>query len=246
MNASTKAQSREQSNNHSTVIAQALPITTLPHQNESVSANYQQVPISKPVKDVENLKNNNQGCCRRNMWIILIILGTFLFFLAVLGATVFILFPRIPRVDVVSADVVNGITMKITSKSYVDYTVNSIKGQGTFHGDVLAIIDKGNFVIKAGDETTVQIPVHISKPIPKSALEKCLSDSSVPIEVMVEIDIKLISWTGKKIRIERTMMAPCPESTQRARAMLEEKGLTLDDVRKYGDPVELARKHGYL
>jgi hypothetical protein len=221
------------------------PTGTMPHQSGAVSINYQHVPFSSAI-DVKNSKNKNQGGCRRNMRIILVIIGIFLLFLSVLGATVFFLFPRIPRVDVVSADVVTGITLKITSASYVNYTVKSIKGQGTFQGDTLATIDKGSFVIKAGDETTVQIPVHVSKPFPKSAFEKCLSDSAVPIEVMCEIDLKIISWTGKKISIKRAMMAPCPEATQRARAMLQEKGLTLDEVRKYGDPVELARSYGYL
>lgn len=214
-------------------------------QSEGLPDEDHPVSISKPVRDVENSKNKSQKCCRRNMRIILVIFGVFLLLLSVLGAAIYFLFPRIPRVNVVSADAVKGVTLEISSENYIDYTVNSIKGHGIYQGEVLVTIDKGVFVIKAREKTIVHIPIHISSPLPRSAVEKCLMDSDVPVHVKCEIDLKIISWTGKKIPINMDVPVPCPEASKRALSMARQYGVvSLDQLRKYGDLQELARQYG--
>lgn len=233
------------------IVTPPAGVAPLETANEQQAAPpYQQVLFQTPVNDVEDpkeAKKKSQGCCRRNIWLIL---GIIFVFLAGLAAAVFFLFPRIPQIDLVSSDLVNGVTIKITSQNYIDYTVNSIIGKGTHQGETVATINKERFLIKARDSTLVTIPIRIATPLPKSALMTCVSDPSVPIKIHLDIDLKLISWTGKKIPVDMSIDVPCPEETKRLPTMAQGMDLSAENIRKleeqYGDLEELARKHGYM
>lgn len=194
------------------------------------------VEVSKHLEDQTEAEARTCCCCKCSTKCMIITFVVIALILCGLGIAAFFLYPRIPEVTFVSFDVAKGATLKIKSENYIDVTVNSVKGNITHANEQVGTFNKGSFVVAARDTTLVTIPVSIT--ITGQAVKTCSQSSSIKGHVDLLIDLKLISWTGKKIKHALDINIPCPKLDKsdleaRIRAnpgLLAEMGIDINDI----------------
>lgn len=126
---------------------------------------------------------------------------------SLLAVGVILYWPRPIDVQIRSVDT-NGAAIAIRSENLVDYTVNSLLVNIDYGGESIGQLRKDNFVVRSRAETVIKVPI-TSLSITKALITNCLDSKDLPVQIHVEVDLRIISWTGYRIRNSRTIVVPC-------------------------------------
>lgn len=137
------------------------------------------------------------------LWLILILLT-----LTLIGLATFLLYPRIPTVQLASFDIKKGAEVNIKSDNYISYHVNSLDGMVLYDNETVGSFHLKNFIVKARSTTNLAFPITIT--ITKGLIQACIGAVQISAIVQLEVDLKLTSWTGKKFHRDITVTIPCP------------------------------------
>ena len=135
------------------------------------------------------------------------VLGALLVCLSGLGVAGYLLYPRTPTY-VASFDLSKGAHIKLRSENYIDWTVNRVQCWAYFKGEKLMEGEARGFVVKAQSESELLLPVSLF--LSPSAIAHCSKSTHIPVKLHIDIDLALISWTGKRIRIAKNVSIACP------------------------------------
>lgn len=135
------------------------------------------------------------------------VLGALLVVLSGLGVAGYLLYPRTPTY-VASFDLSKGAHIKLRSENYIDWTVKRVQCWAYFQGEKLMEGEARDFVVKAQRESELLLPVSLF--LSPAAVEHCANSTHIPVKLHIDIDLALISWTGKRIRIAKDVSIACP------------------------------------
>jgi hypothetical protein len=148
-----------------------------------------------------------KSCCNWKKVLLGIIIFIFLVLMA-LGILAYFFWPRGLQVKLDSFDMKQA-TITIYSKNLVDYTVNNLHITVLYAGVYsLASMEKSDFVVKGQGSTTISLPTYGFN-IPPPVIGHCERYTDLPLDLEITVDLKLLSWTGKKIKTKETMNLPC-------------------------------------
>lgn len=163
----------------------------------------------RPWVVIGTMKSTTPSDSKKSFWKLAVLISLTVIMIASLAVTIFMFWPRPVDVRIRSFDT-RGATIAIRSENLVDYTVKSLIVSIEYEHEKIGELRKDGFVVASRAETIVTLPIS-SVSLSRGALKGCAEGKQISVQLNIEVDLLLISWTGKKIRNRRTVDIPCGE-----------------------------------
>lgn len=164
-------------------------------------------------------------CCCCLIIIVLLILG--------LGLLLLILWPKPPKVTMVSIDPASSAVYDVQSDNKFDVKVNRLWGQVFYQSEPIVDFDVKDVTIKKKDTTRVEIPFTPS--FNENLMKWCLKNKNFKADVDVKVELAMLKWLGKPITKKQQITIPCPKIDQSLLNNLPKdlpKGMSKDQIDK--------------